>query len=904
MEADQANEVSPPEPTITTSCRVLLVGEHPKDLDLGAIVASLGKEIVHVRVDQLDDETLGEQPFALVFASLASTERPLHLVGRIRTHPLCQEAPIFLLDADRGAIDEIRASGGSNVDCLCQPTTSLLKTIITGAITDITKRQQTEEMLRAREAQIRFVTDNAPVLIAQCDASHRFKFVNKPYAERFGLTAQEIIGKTVTEVLGQGAFDSFRKYVDRVLQGERVEFTVEVPYERLGRRMMQCVYVPEQAAGGAIVGWVAVILDVTDRFRAEEAFRASEQRFTRFTQNLPGLAWIKDVQGRYVYANNAALTAFRSTREELIGKTDEQLFPPAIAAQFRANDQRALTCDDGIQIVETLTDEHGVPRHSLVCKFAILGQDNRPAWVGGMAIDITNRLIAEERLRRHKERLEMAQQAGRIGTFDWNVETGDVEWSSTEEELFGLPMGSFGGRFEDWKQTVHPDDVDKAVAECMSAVAERKDLNIEFRIVRPDGEVRWIAAQGKVLCDASGRPSRMLGVNIDITERKAGEVALKETDRRKDEFLATLAHELRNPLAPISNGLQILKQTCSMTDTMQEVTDMMDRQVRHLVRLVDDLLDVSRITRGKIELNKEPLQLSTIISRGIEASRPFIDAERHELILSIPPEPIWVMGDLIRLSQVVSNLLNNAANYTEKNGKIWIVAEQEGGDAILRVRDSGVGIEADSLPRIFDKFVQADRRAKHWHSGLGIGLALVRGIVELHGGTITASSEGTGRGSEFVVRLAAAAPSSPGTFPGPSRSSARPQTRNIFVVDDNKDAAESLATLLKLAGQDVRVFHDGGSALEAVLVQPPDIAFVDIGMPEIDGCELAKRMRRIPASARTFLVAVTGWGQEDDRRRTKEAGFDRHLVKPVDPAVLLQLVRDFESPVPSVQQSG
>jgi signal transduction histidine kinase len=374
--------------------------------------------------------------------------------------------------------------------------------------------------------------------------------------------------------------------------------------------------------------------------------------------------------------------------------------------------------------------------------------------------------------------------------------------------------------------------------------------------------------------------------------RLYGEVL--EADRRKDEFLAMLAHELRNPLAPIRNALHIMKLAGTDGAVVGQVREMMERQVQHMTRMVDDLLDVSRITRGKIELRKEVVDLASVVGRTVEATRPLFEDRRHELAVDLPPKTLRLEADPTRLEQVLANLLNNAAKYTDQGGHIRLSARQEGGELVLRVRDTGVGIAPDMLARIFEPFMQADRVLHQSQGGLGIGLTLVRRLVEMHGGSVTAYSEGPGKGSEFVLRLPALSPRQPNPGARAVRESgeavgAAPR-RRILVVDDNVDAAESLAMLLRMIRHDVRVAHDGLAALAAVESDPPDLVFLDIGMPVMNGYDVARQLRQRPGLENLVLVAMTGWGQEEDRRRSHEAGFDHHLVKPVEPDALRQLL--------------
>ena len=369
----------------------------------------------------------------------------------------------------------------------------------------------------------------------------------------------------------------------------------------------------------------------------------------------------------------------------------------------------------------------------------------------------------------------------------------------------------------------------------------------------------------------------------EVSERTRAEQALQEADRNKNEFLAMLAHELRNPLAPILNALQLLrmKPSASQSQWAQEV---IQRQLAALTRLVDDLLDVSRITRGKITLTRQPLTVATLITRAVETVEPLITERKHQLMLRIPPEVLRVDGDPTRLTQALGNVLGNAAKYTERGGRIDLICARRGTEVEIRVRDNGIGIPAELLPRIFDLFTQLDRRSDDSFGGLGIGLALVRRLVEMHGGSITASSNGEGAGSEFVMRLPLLAEGAlcveDQTEAQPCETSSVP--RRILLADDNADALESLATVLRLRGHEVFSAPNGAIALETAARHLPEVALLDIGMPLIDGYEVARRIRAQEWGKGVTLVAVTGWGQESDRVRSQEAGFDTHLVKPLD----------------------
>jgi signal transduction histidine kinase/ActR/RegA family two-component response regulator len=365
---------------------------------------------------------------------------------------------------------------------------------------------------------------------------------------------------------------------------------------------------------------------------------------------------------------------------------------------------------------------------------------------------------------------------------------------------------------------------------------------------------------------------------------------LKEADRRKDEFLATLAHELRNPLAPIRMGIQILRMT-DAESRAQPVLAMMERQLQHLTRLLDDLLDVSRITQGKIGLRVERIDLRRVIGAAVETSRPVIEEMRHEFNASLPDEPLWVDGDAVRLAQVLSNLLSNAAKYTPEGGRIALKAERRGDDVEVCVSDNGHGIPRERLDSIFEMFTQLESPLANRAAGLGIGLSLAKGLVALHHGTIEALSEGPGHGSEFRVRLPAGATRAEDSVTVTNEPPI-PSKRKMLVVDDNRDAASSLAMFLQLSGHDVRVAHDGETAIELAGEFRPQTIFLDLGMPGTDGYEVCRHIRNAPWGKNMRLIAITGWGQDEDRRKSATAGFDMHLVKPVDPETLAEILRD------------
>lgn len=421
---------------------------------------------------------------------------------------------------------------------------------------------------------------------------------------------------------------------------------------------------------------------------------------------------------------------------------------------------------------------------------------------------------------------------------------------------------------------------------------ENPEVRIENRF-ESSGGVRWTLWTNRALAfDANGRATEVQSSGIDITDRKRAEEALREAHQRKDEFLATLAHELRNPLAPISAGLELLKLAIHDPETLEETRATMERQVQQMVRLIDDLMDVSRITRGKLRLRSSRVELAAIVKTAVEATRPFVETACHQLTVDLPEEPVLLHADSARLAQILSNLLSNACRYTPGSGRIWLTADRQGQEAVVSVKDTGIGIPQEMLGSIFEMFTQVDGQQQSGHTGLGIGLTLVKSLVEMHGGSISVHSDGVGRGSEFVVRLPVLDHPVADLPSAPRAVTSRPVVGNyrILIVDDNQAAAEMLGMVVRMLGNTVAVAHDGPEALEAAREFQPEIVLLDLGMPKMDGCEVAQRIRQQPWGKNITLVALTGWGQEEDKRRTMEAGFDHHVVKPADLAALEKIL--------------
>jgi PAS domain S-box-containing protein len=562
--------------------------------------------------------------------------------------------------------------------------------------------------------------------------------------------------------------------------------------------------------------------------------------------------------------------------------------------------------DDRERIAAQLAELVPVPGKPVVAELRVQHQDGSWRWVECVGTnllaepavnaivvnfrDITQRRQALEALRDSEEQFRTL--ADSIPQLAWMARPdGSVFWYNRRwYEYTGATPEQMAGW--GWQSVHDPAELPRVLARYKAAIASGEPWEDTFPLRRHDGQMRWHLSRALPVRDEQGRIARWFGTNTDITDRINMEAALKESDRRKDEFLAMLAHELRNPLAPIRNAAHVLKLLAPNDLNLRQACEMIDRQVGHLARLVDDLLDVSRITSGKIKLQKEAVELTAILARAVETSRPLIDSRWQELTVTLPPETIPVEADTTRLAQVVSNLLNNAAKYTPEGGRIRLTVETTSREAVLHVCDSGMGIPAELLPQVFDLFTQGDRSLARSEGGLGIGLTLVKSLVEMHGGRVEARSEGAGKGSEFVVYLPTlggrSALAGKGEREAPDRAVSAP--RRVLVVDDSADAAESLRMLLQARGHEVRTAHDGSAALRAAEEFQPDVVLLDIGLPHMDGYEVARRLRDEVGLKNALLVALTGYGQQEDRRRAAEAGFDEHLTKPADLTMLQNLL--------------
>ena len=669
------------------------------------------------------------------------------------------------------------------------------------------------------------------------------------------------------------------------------------------------VYLPDAGAPGApLAGEIAYFADLvallTERHLREEendARHAQAQRelaalavesererrlYETVLSNTPDLVYVFDLEHRFTYANAVLLQMWGMTREEALGKNCLELGYPDWHAEMHGREiEQVKATKAPIRGDVPFNGTFGRRIYDYIF-VPIFGPDGEVEAVAGTTRDVTERQRFEEELRDSEQRFRTITNA--MPQMVWTaLPDGTIDYHNEQfYEFVGLRPGVAEGTT--WAEVLlHPDDQADAHAAWMRSVASGEPYERTFRLRHHAGEYRWILARGLALRNETGEIVKWLGTDTDIHENKLAEEALQEANHRKDEFLAMLAHELRNPLAPISAAAQVLRIAPGQPDKVRQYSEVISRQVSHMTTLVNDLLDVSRVTRGMVQLEKAPVDVKSVVTSAAEQVHPLIEGGRHTLVLQLGSAPAGVLGDRARLIQVTANLLANAAKYTPPGGRITLSLEVQDGTVRIAVADNGSGIEAGLLPHIFDLFVQGKRTPDRAQGGLGLGLALVKNIVGMHGGQVGVHSDGHGKGSCFRVELPAAGQLPHPAAQAPATFGSAACARRIMLVDDNLDAAATLAALLEAAGHCVRTVNDPREALALALADPPEVFILDIGMPLIDGHTLARQLRAQPALAGALYVALTGYGQSSDRESSRQAGFDRHFVKPVEAARLL-----------------
>ncbi len=757
---------------------------------------------------------------------------------------------------------------------------------------DVSVQHQAELALRNSRELLDTVISAAPVAVAIMDANGVVNYWNGAAERIFGWSAEEIFSSAAPTQ------DSARVQLLHTLRrstpGDSVEGVETTIVRKNGIRLEIAIWSTNlRTAPHETPRKLIIAADVSEQRRTQRALRDQEQRMRA--------ALNASRTGTFRWEMSANRLDGDQNLDRLFG-----LVPGGTITSVdrfidlvHPEDQSAVR--DGLRRCATEGTDFEMdmrviwPDASLRWLYAIgqTGRDElgRPQYMTGACVDITHRKESEQALREGAERFRTL--ADNIAQFAWMADgQGSIFWYNRRWfDYTGTNLEQMQGW--GWRDVHHPDHVERVVQKITRHFATGEVWEDTFPLRAADGSYRWFLSRATPIRNNEGEVTRWFGTNTDITELRNMEEALRESDRRKDAFLATLSHELRNPLAPILNSLELLRMTPGDAKMALRLHETMDRQAGYLVRLVDDLLEVSRISRNKVQLRLEPVTLADVVDSALETVQQMVEKRQHTITVELPKRPVRLYADPARLTQIFSNLLSNSVRYTDPGGRIKLRAGSEDAVLTVQIRDTGCGIEPHMLERVFEMFVQTSPM-ESGRSGLGIGLTLVKSLVELHGGTISAFSAGLGAGSEFVVSLPIIETSQvppPTTTQDGMDMSASAQHR-ILVVDDNEDAAVSTTMLLEAMGNEVRTAYDGAEALGIAADFRPQVVLLDLGMPKLNGYETARRLRQEPWGQEMVLIALTGWGQEQDRQRTTDAGFDHHLVKPVDPSALRNLLSE------------
>jgi PAS domain S-box-containing protein len=891
-----ATELGPPDrwpASLRTAVRILLTTNHPIFIFWGpnhtcfyndAYSRSLGKErhpsMLGAHGREVWDEIwpiIGPQ-IAQVMAGRGATWHENQLVPTTRNGKL---ESVYWTYSYGPIDDEDAPNGVGGVLVIC---------------TETTAQVLAEQQLRAAEQRWRTLFDQAPGFVCVLGgADHRFEYANDRYLQLIG--KRDIVGRTALEVIPEARDQLFIDLLDNVYRTGEAYVATAAPIwlNRSGTgpaelRYLDFVYQPVREVDGTISGIFVEGYDVTGRKRVETALAESERRLRIGLESARSgvFDWYVDTGELHWTDGHFALLGLEPGRQ-----------PPTYelwARHIHADDLERVTAavSRSLETGERYSEEYRVLRADGTVRWVhgqglLVREPGQPRRMVGALIDIHERKQVEAALRKSEERFR--RMSNDVPSLVWMTDAhGGIEFINARCcEFFGTTLQQV--QAHGWQRFVHPEDLERAREVVAKARANRTNFSLRIRMRHCSGEWRYMEPTGSPRITEAGEYHGHIGMCPDVTDLMTSQNVLFEADRRKDEFLATLSHELRNPLAPIRSAARILRAPDAEPQARVWASQVIDRQVHTMSALLDDLLDISRITHGTLTLSRQVVTLSTVVDAALEVARPVIEARRHRLLIDIPATPIEVEADPLRLSQALSNLLTNAAKYTDPGGQITLLGRTEGDALVISITDTGIGLARESLTQVFEMFSQVKTALDRSEGGLGIGLALVKGIVELHGGTIEARSDGPGKGCEFrltlpahaTVRVAAQADCEPGA-PGLRTS------RRILVADDNRDGAQSLAMVLELAGHTVAVANGGRDALDRMRELRPEVALLDIGMPDMNGYAVASALRSEPWARDMVLIALTGWGGEEDKRRAFAAGFNHHMTKPVDLDLLEQLL--------------
>jgi PAS domain S-box-containing protein len=750
------------------------------------------------------------------------------------------------------------------------------------------ERSQAEAPLSEGEWRFRAIVENAHVGVTHSLPDGRFDFVNRTFCEMLGYTAEQMRSKTWRDLTHPDDLAADLALSRRLFAGEIPYYTLEKRYIRQDGSIVWAHlfanYIPD--GDGRPCRGVGIVVDLTERKRAERALRDSQESLwlAKHAARIGTFDW--DLRSNVIQLDERTYELWGIEPSEPI---TFEVLRSGIHRDDRTSTQRAL---------ERAFDPNGDGQH--FATYRVIHRVNgttrwveatgrvsfeaaAPARMVGIVQDVTDRKFAEEKLRASEERFR--ELANNIDQFAWTCDDLSFRtwYNDRWYEYTGTTFEEMRG--EGWKRVHDPAHLDRVVAHLQKCMQSGRPWEDTYPLRGKDGRYRWFLSRAVPIRDASGRVVRWFGTDTDVTELRLLQEAQQEADRRRHEFLAMLAHELRNPVAPIRSAAEVLLRRMPHDEQQRPLLAMVQRQAGQLARLLDDLLDAARVSQGRIELRRELLAVSQCIALAVEMVEPLIREKHHRLLVTQLARPLYVYADRVRLTQCIANVLTNAAKYTDPGGEIRIDTCARGDELIVAVSDTGVGISAELLPRVFERFVQNERALDRSQGGLGIGLSICKQLIEMHAGRIVASSHGLGRGSTFSLSLPLAEAPDIAVRDASTAVEAR---HRVLIVDDNRDAADSLAMLLQLEGHETKAVYSAEEALEQAVAYQPETVLLDIGLPRMDGYEVARRIKAAGVPVR--LVALTGYGQPEDRQRSAAAGFDVHLVKPVEAAALAQLL--------------